>query len=233
MGTTKWGAMGLFEAAGSRVIESPAGTAKLHRAWEHEKRGRHRPALRGLLQLALLVDVLGAAVPVGVLCAATRQPHPLLAAALAGAAWLAVAAAKNRYVKGSVGDSGSVLPVFRDWLTTVGVFAVACLAARVEISAEVWVLALLPCLVVTVVRRKLMHRYLLAIRRQAQGLRRVLIVGESGAVDVVLAELAHRTDHEYIVVGSCLVGDGATDSALPFPARLAVDGATPEGADGR
>ncbi|WP_407554881.1 sugar transferase [Streptomyces sp. Pv4-95] len=177
------------------------------------------------------MDVLGAAVPVGALCAAARQPHPLLAAALAGAAWLAVAAAKNRYVKGSVGDSGSILPVFRDWLTTVGVFAVACLAARVEISAEVWVLALLPCLVVTVVRRKIMHRYLLAIRRQAQGLRRVLIVGESGAVDVVLAELAHRTDHEYIVVGSCLVGDGATESALPLPARLAVDGAAPEGAE--
>lgn len=124
----------------------------------------------------------------------------------------------------------AVLPVLRDWLTMLGVLAVVCVAARVEVSLKVCVLALLPCLALGVARRKLVHRYLLAIRRRAQALRRVLIVGEAGAVDVVLAELAHRTDHEYVVVGSCLVGEETTDSAVPVPARLASDGNTPEAA---
>ncbi|MEV6563604.1 exopolysaccharide biosynthesis polyprenyl glycosylphosphotransferase [Streptomyces kronopolitis] len=179
--------------------------------------------------MALAVDAVGALLPVAALCVTTRQPHPLLTAALAGMSWLAVGASKNRYTRDELG-AGAVLPVFRDWLTMLGVLAVACVGARIDFSVEICVLALLPALALGVARRKLAHRYLLAIRRRAQALRRVLIVGEAGAVDVVLAELAHRTDHEYVVVGSCLVGDEATDSALPVCDRLASDGDAPEGA---
>lgn len=209
-------------------MESPAGTAKWDRAPEHDRGGRHTPTERRLLPVALAVDAVGALLPVAALCVTTRQPHPLLTAALAGMSWLAVGASKNRYSRDELG-AGAVLPVFRDWLTMLGVLAVACVGARLDFSVEICVLALLPCLALGVARRKLAHRYLLAIRRRAQALRRVLIVGEAGAVDVVLAELAHRTDHEYVVVGSCLVGDEATDSALPVCDRLASDGDAPEG----
>ncbi|MFF3542921.1 sugar transferase [Streptomyces platensis] len=222
--------MGLFEAAGARVIDSPAGTAKLDRVPERDDKSRHRPTERRLRQLAPAVDAVGALLPVGVLCAVTQQPQPLLTAVLAGASWLAVGASKNRYGREEPAGDDAALPVLRDWLTMLGVLAIVCVVARVEVSLKICVLALLPCLALGVARRRLVHRYLVAARRRAQALRRVLIVGEAGTVDAVLAELAHRTDHEYVVVGSCLVGEEATDSAVPVPARLASDGSTAEAA---
>ncbi len=222
--------MGLFEAAGSRVIASSAGTAKLERTTQQREENRHRSTEQRLLQVALAADLLGALVPMGAVCAATRQPQPLLVAALAGAAWLAVGAAKNRYSKDELGGSGAVLPILRDWLTVLGVLAVTCVVARIDVSTEICVLALVPGLALAVLRRKLVHRYLQRVRRRAQALRRVLLVGEPGAVDLVLEEMAHRTDHEYVVVGGCLVGEEDTDSALPVPARLTFDGDGPDGA---
>ncbi|MEU5208991.1 sugar transferase [Streptomyces sp. NPDC020742] len=174
--------------------------------------------------MALAADVLGTLIPVGAVGVATRQPQPLLTAAVACASWLVVSAAKNRYSRGELGANRAMLAVLRDWLTMLGVLAVLCVAARIETATAVCVLALVPCLALTVVSRTLMHRHLLAVRRRAQALRRVLLVGEAGAVDVVVAELAHRTDHEYLVVGSCLVGEETIDAALPVPARLALDG---------
>ncbi|MGX1758578.1 sugar transferase, partial [Streptomyces lydicus] len=202
----------------------------MDRAPQRSESDRHKPRERRLVRLAWAVDALGALVPVGMLCAVTRQPQPWLTAVLAGLSWLAVGTAKNRYTREELSNSNSVLPVVRDWLTMLGVLAVICVGARIEVDLAVCVLALLPCLGLSLVRRRLVHRYLLAMRRRAQALRRVLVVGEAGAVDVVLAELAHRTDHEYVVVGSCLVGGEATDSALPVAARLACDGEAPEGA---
>ncbi|MFJ5802195.1 exopolysaccharide biosynthesis polyprenyl glycosylphosphotransferase [Streptomyces decoyicus] len=222
--------MGLSEAAGSRVIESPAGTAKLDRAPERSQKGGHRSTERRLVQVALVVDTVGSLVPVGVLCAVTRQPQPWLTAVLACLSWLAVGALKNRYTRDEPGGGATVLPVVWDWLTMLGVLAVVCVGARVEVGLKVCVVALLPCLALSVARHQLVHRYLLAMRRRAQALRRVLVVGEAGAVDLVLAELAHGTDHAYVVVGSCIVGEEATESALPVPARLASDGEAPEGA---
>ncbi|MEU8780196.1 sugar transferase [Streptomyces sp. NPDC048637] len=212
------------------MIDSPAGTAKLDRVPERGEKSRHKSMERRLRQLALAVDTGGAVLPVWLLCAVTQQPRPLLTAALAGASWLAVGASKNRYSREELAGDDAAMPVLRDWLTMLGVLAVVCVTARVEVSLKICVLALLPCLALSVARRKLVHRYLLAIRRRAQALRRVLIVGEAGAVDVVLAELAHRTDHEYVVVGSCLVGEETTDSAVPVPARLAADGNASEAA---
>lgn len=220
----------MFEAAGSRVMASPAGTPEMDRTSKPRKEGGQRPTERWLLQVALAVDALGAVVPVGGVCLATRQPQPMLTAVLAGASWLVVSAAKNRYTKDELGGGGTVLPVLWDWLTMLGVLAVTCVALRVEVVIAECVLALVPALALTVVRCRLAHRYLLAARRRAQALRRVLIVGEAGAVDVVLTELAQRTDHEYVVVGSCLVGEEAVDSALPVPGRLAPDGDTAGGA---
>ncbi|GAU69266.1 putative glycosyltransferase [Streptomyces sp. NBRC 110611] len=180
------------------------------------------------------MDGLAAAVPVGVLCAAARDPQPwpqpLLMAVPAGAAWLVVGVVRNRYRRGEPAGTGAVLPVLCDWLTMLGVLAVACVAARIEVALADCVVALVPCLAVAVVRRTLVHRCLMAARRRARALRRVLVVGEAGAVDLVLARLTRRTDHEYVVIGSCLVGEEPGGAALPVPGRLACDGDAPEGA---
>ncbi|MFD1831081.1 exopolysaccharide biosynthesis polyprenyl glycosylphosphotransferase [Streptomyces desertarenae] len=170
------------------------------------------------------MDLLGAATPVGVLVAVEGQRHPLLTGVLVGAAWPLTAALRGRYAPGVIGHSRAVLPVVRDWLVMLGVLASVCVVARLEVSAAVWAAALLPCLAVTAVHRKLAYHHTLALRRSARGLRRVLVVGEAGVVDGLLARLAARTDDEYLVVGSCVVDDGAADPALPVSARLPAGG---------
>ncbi|MEE1940358.1 sugar transferase [Streptomyces sp. TRM 70361] len=171
----------------------------------------------------LAVDLLGAAVPAGALCAMANLPHPLWTGTLIGAAWPLTAALRKRYAAGSLGESGAVLPVVRDWLVMLGVLAAVCVAARIEVPVARWLLALLPCLVLTAAHRRLVFRRTLARRRNARGLRRVLVVGEATAVDGILARLAARTDNQYLVVGSCVTGDGAADTGLPASVRLPGD----------
>jgi len=174
--------------------------------------------------VALTVDVLGASAPAGALCALADRPHPLWTGLAVGAVWPLTGALRRRYAAGALGESGAVLPVVRDWLVMLGALAAVCVAARIEVSAAAWVSALLPCLVLTAAHRRLMFRRTLALRRRAQGLRRVLVVGEAAAVDGLLARLGVRTDDEYVVVGSCVIGDGTTDPALPATVRLPLDG---------
>nr|WP_238420894.1 exopolysaccharide biosynthesis polyprenyl glycosylphosphotransferase [Streptomyces taklimakanensis] len=182
----------------------------------------------------MTVDLLGAATPVGVLGALEGQPRPLLTGVLVGAAWPLVEALRGRYAPESLGRRGAVLPVVRDWLTMLGGLASVCVAARIEVSAAAWVVALLPCLVATVAHRELAHRHTSASRDRAPGPRRVLVVGEAEGVDGLLARLAGRTDGEYLVVGSHVVGGGTADPAQPAPVRLPVGAAgrsDGEGAD--
>jgi exopolysaccharide biosynthesis polyprenyl glycosylphosphotransferase len=170
--------------------------------------------------VALTVDALGAAAPAGALGAVEGQPHPLLTGLAVGAVWPLIAALRKRYAAGEPGESGAVLPVLRDWLTMLGVLAALCVVTGTEVSAAAWLPALLPCLALTAVRRRLAHRRILALRRRAQGLRRVLVVGEARAVEDLSARMGARTDGQYLVVGGCVLGDGGREPALPGPARL-------------
>ncbi|WP_240958418.1 sugar transferase [Streptomyces barkulensis] len=152
------------------------------------------------------MDLLGAALPAGALGAAGGGPGPLPAAAVVGAAWPLIAALRGRYAAQEAGESGAVLPVFRDWLAMLGLLAAVCVAARLEVSAGAWLPALLPCLALTAAHRRLAYRRTLARRRRARGLRRVLVVGEAGAADGLTARMGVRTDGEYVVVGGCVPG---------------------------
>ncbi|MCE0445530.1 hypothetical protein LT493_12290 [Streptomyces tricolor] len=67
--------------------------------------------------------------------------------------------------------------------------------------------ALIPALVLTAACHELIHRHLLAARRDGRALRHVVVVGEGATIDAVVGQLAQRTDHEYVVVGCCPVGE--------------------------
>lgn len=204
--------MRLFGIADSSLAEStPAGSAPL--------RIRESKA-RWYLPSALLLDALGAGIPVFGTLSAYQQAQPLLCAATAAAALVGVAALRKRYSWRQLGESGAVRPVMRDWLTLVGVLAVLATAVGASLSPAVALVGLLPSALVTTVWRKTMHRHLLGVRREAHAVRRVLVIGETGAADDVADHLARRTDHEFVVVGICAVGEGEPVSGARVPARL-------------
>ncbi|QES48155.1 glycosyl transferase [Streptomyces venezuelae] len=172
------------------------------------------------LPAALTADVLGAAVPVGLVFDAAQQARPLFCAVGAAVAWVGVQMLRRRYATRALGESRGVLPVVHDWLILIGVLAVARAALDESTPRLAALGSLLPALLITVACRKLTYRHLSAARREAQAVSRVLVVGEPGAADEVTAHLAARTDHPYVVVGVVPVGDGALTGGIPVAARL-------------
>ena len=120
----------------------------------------------------------------------------------------------------SWGDGGGLRAVIRDWLVLVGALATLRVVCGLgSVPAEAFT-ALIPALVLTGVCQKMIHRHVLAARRQARALRHVVVVGEPPTVDAVVEQLAQRTDHEYVIVGSCPVGEGEVHSGVPVCVRL-------------
>ncbi|MGP3947223.1 sugar transferase [Streptomyces sp. 7N604] len=182
--------------------------------------GRRSDKAPWYLPVALATDVLGIAVPVLIVFGVTLQPHPVLAALTATAVWLGVRASHRRYAAHALGESRGVLPVLRDWFTMLGLLAVARVALGESSEPALALLALSAAPTVTVVCRKATHRHLTALRREAQSVHRVLVIGEPGAADDVVEHLASRTDHAYVVVGAVPVGEGRLTSGLPALTRL-------------
>ncbi|MEU9233454.1 sugar transferase [Streptomyces subrutilus] len=175
---------------------------------------------RWYLPAAVSADFLGAAVPVGLVFSAAQQVRPVSCALVAAVAWTGVQALRRRYAGRALGESRGVLPVVHDWLILIGVLAVVRVVTD-EATPRLSALgALLPALLVTVACHKLTYRHLSAARREAQAVSRVLVVGEPDAAEDVIAHLAARTDHPYVVVGVVPVGAGALTSGVPVAARL-------------
>ncbi|QEU78683.1 sugar transferase [Streptomyces subrutilus] len=185
---------------------------------------------RWYLPAAVTADVLGAALPVGLVFEAAGQVRPLYCALGAALAWTAVQALRRRYAARSLGESRGVLPVLHDWLILIGVLAVARVVTEEDTPRLSALGALVPALLITVACHKLTYRHLSAARREAQAVSRVLVVGEPDAAEDVIAHLAARTDHPYVVVGMVPVGRGPLDSGVPVAARLGD--AAPEASDG-
>ncbi|GHB48818.1 hypothetical protein GCM10010347_18380 [Streptomyces cirratus] len=181
---------------------------------------------RWYLPAAVTADFLGAAVPVGLVFDAAQQARPVYCAVGAALAWTAVQALRRRYATRALGESRGVLPVVHDWLILIGVLAVARVVTGESTPRLAALGALLPALLITVACHKLTYRHLFAARREAQAVSRVLVVGEPEAAEGVIAHLASRTDHPYVVVGVVPVGEGRLDSGVPVTARL---GAVPHG----
>jgi exopolysaccharide biosynthesis polyprenyl glycosylphosphotransferase len=151
---------------------------------------------------------------------AVGQPNPLLCAAGVAAAWLCVRAGRHRYAARALGESRAVTPVGCDWLILLGVLAVARALLREHSEPLVALLALAPGLLLTAACQQVTHRHLTAARRAAQAVRRVLVIGEPSAADLVVDHLAARTDHEYVVVGAVPVGLAGLECGAPVAGRL-------------
>ncbi|MFD3868901.1 sugar transferase [Streptomyces sp. NPDC058623] len=175
---------------------------------------------RWYLPAAVTADFVGAAVPVGLVFEAAQQARPVYCAVGAALAWTGVQALRRRYTSRVLGESRGVLPVLHDWLILIGVLAVARVVTGESTPRLAALGALLPALLITVACHKLTYRHLSAARREAHAVSRVLVVGEPEAAEHVIAHLAARTDHPYVVVGVVPVGAGALTSGTPIAARL-------------
>jgi exopolysaccharide biosynthesis polyprenyl glycosylphosphotransferase len=187
--------------------------------------GRHRAYGRKAawyLPAAVAADALGAGVPVAVTLHAGGQPHVALPALVAAVAWPAVRAVRKRYASTALGESRASLLVLGDWLVLLGVLAVlrTAFGGVAEPSVALAAVAWSPLL--TAVCRKATYYHLIAARREAHAVRRVLVIGEPGAADHVVGHLAARTDHGYVVVGVVPVGSAKLECGAPVTERLGV-----------
>ncbi|MFI1965371.1 sugar transferase [Streptomyces pathocidini] len=166
------------------------------------------------------MDAAGVGGPVLAVFTGGHQPHPLLAALTATAVWLGVRACHRRYARHELGESRAVPPVLRDWLTLLGLLAVARTVLGESSAPALTLLALAPAPLLTALCRKATHRHLTALRREAQAVHRVLVIGEPSAADDVVEHLAARTDHAYVVIGVIPMGPGQLTAGVPALARL-------------
>ncbi|WP_430542601.1 sugar transferase [Streptomyces iconiensis] len=173
--------------------------------------------------------MLGAGVPVAFLFQDARQPHTPLATLTVCVAWLCVLTVHQRYGLRRLGETRGLLPTLHDWLTLVGLLAMLRVVTGESSPPAVALLAVTPAPVLTALCRSLTHRHLVAQRRQAHAVHRALVVGEAGPVDRVVAQLASRTDHPYVVIGAVHVGEVPSHSGVPEAGQLE---AAPSGGDG-
>ncbi|KMS67186.1 glycosyl transferase [Streptomyces regensis] len=166
------------------------------------------------------MDLAGAALPVTAAIVEVHEPHPLRLAAVAALVWPLIRVVGKRYTPSAWGDGGGLAAVLRDWLLLVGALATLRVLCGLEsVPAEAFT-ALIPALVLTAACHKVIHRHLLAARRNGRALRHVVVVGEGATIDAVVGQLAQRTDHEYVIVGCCPVGEDEVLSGVPVYARL-------------
>jgi exopolysaccharide biosynthesis polyprenyl glycosylphosphotransferase len=184
---------------------------------------RRSPADGWYVPVAVGADAAGMALPTAVALSVAGTAHPVHQAVAVTLLWLLVGLAARRYAPSAWDEGAPAGPVVRDWLVLLGVLAVLRTVSGLGDAPATEFAALCPSLAVTVLCRKAIHRRIVAVRRRAEGLRRVLVVGEAGAVDAVVGQLAERTDHGYVVVGACVLGEGDVLSGVPVPARLPAD----------
>ena len=183
----------------------------------HGRRRLSKPAWYRPITVA--ADAVGAGVPAYAAFRLAGETLALWSAAVAALAWVCVRASRGRYTWRDLGERGPD-PVLRDWLILVGLLVLARAATGVEPPRQVALAGLVACLPVTLICRGLTHRHLRARRRSGRAVRRALVIGEAGALDALAQHLARRTDHEFIVVGACAIGDGAPGAVAPVVARL-------------
>ncbi|WP_240796249.1 exopolysaccharide biosynthesis polyprenyl glycosylphosphotransferase [Streptomyces sp. RFCAC02] len=181
------------------------------------------------MPLTVTADAAGVLLPVLVVYRTAPGHSPLAAATVTALAWTGVRAAQRRYRAQTIGENRGLVATVHDWLVLVGLLAALRAMTGEDSDIASALLALLPALAVTGATGAAVHAHLTARRHRAEAVRRVLVVGEAGPVDGVVAQLAARTDHAYVVIGTVLVGeDGGLTCGVPEMGRLpATDGAVP------
>ncbi|MER6344508.1 exopolysaccharide biosynthesis polyprenyl glycosylphosphotransferase [Streptomyces sp. NPDC001595] len=202
---------------------SSAATGQAVPLTPHRTTSRKSPRAERYVPLAVCADSAAVALPTALTFLAAAEPHPVQQALAITVVWVLIGLTNKRYAPWTWDEGAPVGPVVRDWLMLLGALAVLSAVTGAGGAPAALPVALCPSLLVTVVCRKAIHRRLMAVRRRARGLRRVLVVGEPEAVDAVVGQLAERTDHGYVAVGACVVGEGGVLSGVPVSARLTAD----------
>lgn len=170
--------------------------------------------------VAVIGDVTCAAVPVHLAFALAGGTHAVAYAMVAGAAWLLVRGARDRYGERRLGERDNIGPAVQDWLVLIGLLAVVRAVTGEESPFLLALTALVPCAPTSAAVRNLIHRHLVARRRDGRAVRRALVIGEANAVDGLVSHLAKRTDHEFVVVGVCPIGDEDPHTLAPVATRI-------------
>lgn len=174
--------------------------------------------------VAVIGDVTCAAVPVYLAFALVGGTHAVAYAMVAGAAWLLVRGARDRYGERRLGERDNIGPAVQDWLVLIGLLAVVRAVTGEESPFLLALTALVPCAPTSAAVRNLIHRHLVARRRDGRAVRRALVIGEANAVDGLVSHLAKRTDHEFVVVGVCPIGDEDPHTLAPVATRIGSTG---------
>ncbi|MFE4575170.1 sugar transferase [Streptomyces chartreusis] len=183
------------------------------------RRRRGKPAWYA--PTAVAVDAIGAAVPVYAAFRLFDEAHPVFYAAAVSVAWILVRAARTRYAWRVLGERGHAQPLLRDGLVLVALLTVVRAATGEDSPCHLVPSAMVVCLAVSAARQTLTHRHLQARRRDGRGVRRALVIGETAALNGLVNRLSRRTDHEFVVVGVCPIGDDTPNLIAPVAARLA------------
>lgn len=170
---------------------------------------------------AIAVDAVGAAGPVYTVFRLFGEAHAVWYATAVAVAWVLVRASHTRYAWRALGERGRVRPLLRDGMVLLGVLTMVRAATDEDSPSHLVPSALIMCLAVAGTWQALTHRHLLARRRDGRGVRRALVIGETTALNGLVNRLSRRTDHEFVVVGVCPIGDGAPNLIAPVAARLA------------
>ena len=169
---------------------------------------------------AVLSDTVGAAVPVYLAFLWMNGTNAVAHATVSATAWLLVRGARARYTEHRLGEGDNIGPALQDWLVLIGLLAVARAVTGEQSPFLLCLAALLPCAPLSAVGYELVHRHLTARRRGGRAIRRTLVIGEASAIDGLVDHLAKRTDHEFVVVGVCPIGDEDPQALAPVAARL-------------
>ncbi|MCF1506624.1 sugar transferase [Streptomyces glomeratus] len=169
---------------------------------------------------AVLGDAAAAGAPVCAAFARAEGRNAVAYATVAALSWLLVRTARDRYAGRRLGERDNLGSALPDWLVLIGLLAVVRAATGEESPFLLALAALVPCVPASAAVHALLHRHLLAQRRTGRAVRRALVIGEAQAVDGLVSHLAKRTDHEFVVVGVCPIGDEDPHDLAPVAARL-------------
>lgn len=169
---------------------------------------------------AVLGDAAAAAVPVYLVFALIEGANAMAYATVAAMAWLLVRGSRNRYAERHLGEGDDIGSALKDWRIMIGLLAVAWAATAEKSPFLLTLAALLPCAPTSTIGHVLIRRHLIGRRRDGRTVRRSLVIGEAEAVDGLVGHLAQRTDHEFVVVGVCPIGDEDPQALAPVAARL-------------
>ncbi|MGV9255638.1 sugar transferase [Streptomyces sp. NPDC003697] len=172
--------------------------------------------------LAVLADTCGVGVPLAAALEADGQDVPLVGGLAGAGMWAAIRVTRRRYSAQRLGESWGVLAALRDWVLLAGILSLVLVLVGVQNGPRpaLALAALVPGLVLTATVAPLTRLHLNRQRHQARAVRRALVVGEPAAVDQVVARLASRTDHAYVVVGVLPVGSQAVQCGMPAAGPL-------------